>query len=112
MFANCFYLPKSVKDSYDFSAKWIHIPVKDVRALLVEVNGKFKIRIKIIVSPIISLYSDFEDQGAIKSQEDGLNRLEYIQTDLGIYYSLVGNMGYEELEDFLISHLPYEKIDS
>ncbi len=107
-FGNYFYLSNSLKDSYSvISGKAIHIPSKNVQGLYVTLGTDSPITIKLIVSPVLSLYNDFKENGIIEGKEDGLNKIEYIQSELGIYYSISANMEYMELKNLLNSCIPY-----
>lgn len=107
-FGNYFYLPNSIEDSYGvISGKAIHIPSKDVRGLYLTLGTDFPVTIKIIVAPIISLYNDFNEDEIVWGTENGVNKIEYTQSDLGIYYSITANKEYTELEKLLNNYIPY-----
>lgn len=110
-FGNYFYFSNSLLDSYGpITGRAIHIPEKDVRGLYVTLGIDTPITVKIIVAPILSLYNNFEGNEIISSTENGINKIEYIQSDLGIYYSLSADMKYEELENIFNSSIPYFKL--
>lgn len=112
-FGNYFYLPDSIEDSYGaINGKAIHVPAKDVRGLYLTLGTDPPVTIKLIVSPILSLYNDFQENGIIERTENGLNKIEYVQPDLGIYYSITAKMEYTELENFLNSYIPYTQTDN
>ena len=107
-FGNYLYLPNTIEQNYHtVASKAIHITFEDVRGLYLVIGNEEPITIEMIVSPIISLYNDFSDSGLVRKTTGGSNRIEYIQPQLGIYYSITGKMEYADLEAFLNGCIPY-----
>lgn len=114
-FGNYLYLPNSVKDTFNnIEAKSVHRSEKDVRGLYITLgdDSESEITIKLIVSPMISFFNDFQGNEIVTDTEDGLNKIEFIQPDMGIYYSIIADREYDELESLLYSYIPYSKVDS
>lgn len=61
---------------------------------------------------MISFFNDFQGNEIVTDTEDGLNKIEFIQPDMGIYYSIIADREYDELESLLYSYIPYSKVDS
>ena len=107
-FGNYLYLPNSIEKNYHtVVGKAIHITFEDVRGLYLVLGNEDQITIEMIASPLIPLYNDFSDSGLVRKTADGSNRIEYIQSQLGIYYSITGKMEYTDLEAFLNECIPY-----
>ena len=81
-----------------------------MRGLYLVLGNEDRITIEMIVAPIISLYSDFSDSGLVRKTADGSNKIEYLQPQLGIYYSITGKMEYADLEAFLNECIPYVQV--
>lgn len=106
-FGSYFYLSNSVYERYgEVKGKGVHIPEKNVRALYLEL-GESPIIIKVIIAPILSYYSDFQGNEVIRSQENGRNKIEYLQKNMGIYYEIISDMSYSDMEELFNSGIPY-----
>ena len=59
-----FYLSNSIINNYDnIECKGIHIPEKDVRGLYMTLGADSPITFKLIVSPVLALYNNFQKNG-------------------------------------------------
>lgn len=107
-FGNYFYIPNAAQERYGFiQGKAVHVLEKDVRGLYLTLGEETTITVKIIIAPILSLYNDFQGNSIIKGIENNQNKIEYFQPELGIYYSLIGDIEYTELEKILVDHITY-----
>ena len=111
-FGDYFYLSNSIINNYDnIECKGIHIPEKDVRGLYMTLGADSPITFKLIVSPVLALYNNFQKNGIRTGIENGLNKVEFIQTDMGIYYSINADMEYDKLEKLLTDSITYSDKD-
>ncbi len=112
-FGNYFYLSNALSASYGpLNASAVHIPEQDVRALYATLGGDTPVTIQLIVSPLLSLYHDFEGNGVVTSTKNELTTLTYLEPALGIYYEVSAALNDAELEAFFMQCLPYVSAQS
>ena len=109
VFGNVLYLSSINQENVDI--KGVHNTEKDVKTIYVKLQNELSIPIfiTVIVSPYISVnYEQQQGTTLLEGVEGTMNKVDIIQHNYGIHYTICSEQEYDDLEHLLYDFIPYE----